>query len=139
MEKKKRRHKVVVKQYCPICKEEMSGEARHVTVEAFYSVDEVAPRFKAINSLYKIVKPDSVYLGSVLEFPKGSTDVFDYSRSIGPNCTEIVTKKQVVPPSHFLQLSGYSHDCCKNCRADFLKLCRKWSEGKFHKKRKDEI
>ena len=100
---------------CPICQGEMD-DTRHVGVECFYAVDEVAPNAEK-RPIFREVDADGGYWGTTRRYPAGTKDKH---RIVEIRAVEskVETDQVPVPPIRLIELSLYSVTCCKSCRAD---------------------
>ncbi len=118
---------------CPVCRK-MCEDIRHVGVECFYRVNEVAPKMKEQLVLQE-VHENAPYWGVTRAYPAGTRDEFSARQKTGePNTTIIDTTQVPIPAVRLLEKTLYTIQCCKPCRGDFLELLKKWTNGEFKRK-----
>lgn len=116
---------------CPICGGEME-DARHVMVECFYDVQEVAPATKKTTFFCEVDEDKSIF-GVTRRYREGSRDrhvtTDNGTTEAGFRVMKIDVVQDPIPPIRLLEKTGYSAECCKHCRADFLEMFGKWIRG----------
>jgi hypothetical protein len=122
---------------CPICQHEMS-DTRHVTVECFFKVTDSAPAFRPENNVWREIEYGGNYLGMQRRYDVGQE--IGYSNATDENGVIKVTSNwdKSAPRIQLQRMPAYRMECCKACRADFLKFCREWSAGIVAKESKFE-
>ncbi len=113
---------------CPICKKE-TEDMRHVGVECFYNVSEVADVDS--HRIFTEVEKDATYWG-VTRTVSGTKDSFE-EKEVG-DTIHIKTTQVPADDMRLLEKTIFSKACCKSCRGDFLKMFGKWCAGEIVKK-----
>jgi len=125
---------------CPICRQEME-DRRHVGVECFYAVDEVAPDTTK-DTVLRPVPDDASIWGITRRYPAGTVDkhvVTGVTTSeAGYKTTHVGTVQEPIPPIRVVELTIYSMECCKSCRADFLRMFGRWTKGALVHREEDD-
>ncbi|MGE4043428.1 MAG: hypothetical protein AB7F35_01150 [Acetobacteraceae bacterium] len=115
-------------------------DSRHVAVECFYAVDEVAPTAQKV-PFFSEVPPEGAYWGITRSYPAGTKDrhvVSDGGVSeSGVPVTRLDTVQEPVKPVRLLEQTAFSVDCCKRCRGEFLAMFGTWSKGELVGERDD--
>lgn len=117
---------------CPICKRQVE-DMRHVTVECFYAVDEIAPQTEQ-ETIFKEVPKENTYLGHTRTYTEGERDNFDVKHELDEKGREIhkINNNPVpVDEIRLLEIAAYRQNCCKNCRHNFLMAFKKWTDGEL--------
>lgn len=118
---------------CQVCGEKNVEDIRHVSVECFYAVSEVAP-MAAEGTIFKEVPNDGSYWGTTYRVT-GTMDKHRIDKKTtspgGYEITHIETDQVEIPPMRLLEQSIYTVRCCKDCRADFLAMFGKWAKGEL--------
>jgi hypothetical protein len=112
--------------FCPICQGDMD-DTRHVGVECFYEVHEVAPQADKVIFL-KEVESDGFYWGVTRRYPAGTRDKFRTAPT-GENSIRLDTEQEPIAAARAVEVPVYQVTCCKSCRADFLRMFGQWSRG----------
>lgn len=125
---------------CPICKGEME-DRRHVAVECFYDVSEVAPTATK-QLILQEVDNDAAYWGTTRRYPAGTRDRHISSdggvSEHGLKVVKVEVVQDPTPPVRLLEQDLFSVDCCKACRADFLRMFGRWAKGEFVSERNQD-
>ena len=117
---------------CPICLDGDVDDMRHVSVECFYDVSEVAPEVRR-EPIFREVTEDAAIWGVTRRYPAGTRDRFvseDGGQTEGG--TPLIRLRTVHDPIDGIRLveqEVYSLNCCKRCRGAFLNLFGAWSRG----------
>jgi hypothetical protein len=112
---------------CRVCGKEFE-DMRHVGVECLYDVKSLAPNCTK-ERVFTEVPEGPVYLESTRHYPEGTVDKLTVVKSEEKN-VKINTRQVPVPAIRLLEKNLFVVDCCKDCRGDFLKIFKEWSEGK---------
>ena len=120
---------------CPVCQGDME-DTRHVGVECFYDVHEVAPTADK-RQFFQEVPENGSYWGVTRRYPAGTKDSHRFV-STGENSSKMETDQIPVAPIRLFENSLYSVTCCKSCRADFLQMFGRWSRGELRPRVADE-
>ncbi|MCX4196792.1 hypothetical protein OMR07_15440 [Methylobacterium organophilum] len=128
---------------CPICLDAEVEDMRHIAVECFYDVSEVAPEATR-KPIFCEVPDDTAIWGVTRRYPAGTRDRFvteDGGQTEGG--TPLIRLRTVQDPIGGIRLAEketYSLDCCKSCRGTFLTLFGAWSRGEHVRRSEpDEI
>jgi hypothetical protein len=115
-------------------------DSRHVAVECFYAVDEVAPTATKV-PFFAEVPAEGAYWGITRSYPAGTKDRHIASdggvSESGIQATKIATVQDPIGPIRLLEKTAFSVDCCKRCRGEFLAMFGKWSKGELVGERDD--
>lgn len=126
---------------CPICGGEME-DTRHVMVECFYAVKEIAPTAVPVPFLVEVEEGPSYY-GTTRRYPAGTKDRFvstdlpptvislDDGSTTDVGNIKVDVVQDPIPGARLLEKTGHSVTCCKQCRADFLTMFGAWSKGRL--------
>lgn len=119
---------------CPVCGGEME-DSRHVAVECFYDVSEVVADAQK-STIFVEVGADAPIWGTTRNYGAGTRDRFVVSEGrdtvppSGPmSVIHVERVPEPIPPIRLAELNSYSVTCCKNCRADFLRIFGRWARG----------
>lgn len=111
---------------CPICSRRVE-DMRHVGVECFYQVDEVVPRMEP-TPIFVEVSADTAIWGITRTYPAGTRD-HHTAVSTGPHSSRIVIDQLPIDGVRLAENRMFSIRCCKDCRADFLNVLKRWADG----------
>jgi hypothetical protein len=118
---------------CPVCNGEME-DRRHVSVECFYDVHEVAP-YAEKDTLLQEVPHEGAFWGITRRYPEGTRDkpvVTGTSKTPGGyTVTHIENAQEPIPSVRVIEKPVYTIPCCKDCRAEFLHVFGKWAKGEL--------
>jgi len=119
---------------CPVCQGDME-DTRHVGVECFYDVHEVAPSAEKLKFFQEVPEGAAIW-GVTRRYPAGTIDKHRIIR-VDENTSKIETDQTPLPAIRLRENTLYSVTCCKSCRADFLEMFGKWSKGKLRPRHDD--
>lgn len=128
---------------CPICLDADVDDMRHVSVECFYEVSEVAPETRR-EPIFREVPEDASIWGATRRYPAGTRDRFvTEDGGTTEDGTPLIKMRTVQEPIGGIRLADqevYSLDCCKSCRSAFLNLFGAWSRGEYARRHEpDEV
>lgn len=112
---------------CPVCKDADVEDIRHVAVECFYAVNEVAPDAQKL-PFFREVPEEGGYWGITRRYPAGTRDDHTTEQT-GESSFAIKTKQVPIDPIRLIEMTMFNVPCCKNCRADFLTMFGRWASG----------
>lgn len=121
---------------CLICGDEME-DRRHVAVECFYNVHEVAPNASKNLVLVEVPEESSIW-GMTRRYREGSRDrpvvAANGVTAGGTPITEVRMEQDPIPPVRLAEKHEFSVECCKTCRAEFLQVFGMWARGEMVKR-----
>ena len=120
---------------CPVCQGDMEDQ-RHVGVECFYDVHEVAPMATKRRIFFEVDDKASVW-GLTRRYPAGTEDKHRVVPT-GEHSSRIETDQVPVPAIRLCNVTIYDVTCCKSCRGEFLNMFGQWARGKLRERRQDD-
>jgi hypothetical protein len=123
----------MIERTCAGCGDADVDDMRHVNVECFYQVNEVAPQ-AAPRTVFREV-PDGVHpLGRTRRYWAGGADALRTWRCDNPGPGEdpvrVETVEEPLPPIRLVEVTTWGVRCYKPCSGRFLDLFGEWAKCK---------